>query len=86
MQFKQALATGKTGESNIAQWLIAKGNKILPVYEIAEGQYKGPTLYSQAGSLIAPDMLVFDKTGNVTWLEIKTRRGYHGEARGVEII
>jgi hypothetical protein len=76
MQFKKALAVGKTGESKIAKWLISRGNHVLPVYEIAENQFKGPALYYQGGSLVAPDMVVFDKCGNIVWLEIKAKSAF----------
>jgi len=40
--FKEKLAIGKTGESEIARWLISRGASILPVYEIAENQCELP--------------------------------------------
>lgn len=74
--FKESLAIGKTGESEIAQWLINRGSSILPVYEIAEDQYKGPAVYSAKNvSIIAPDMLVFNSKG-ITFIEAKHKNAF----------
>jgi len=74
--FKQSLEIGKTGESEIAKWLINRGSSILPVYEIAENQFKGPAVYSADNlSIIAPDMLIF-KEGKATFIEAKHKEAF----------
>ncbi len=74
--FNQSLAEGKTGESQIAQWLKSKGSNILPIYEIADNQFKGPALYSKDGStIIAPDMAVFNHKG-ITFIEAKHKNAF----------
>ena len=74
--FEQKLKQGKIGESQIAEWLKSRGNNILPVYEIADGQYKGPAIYtSGGGSIIAPDMLVFGH-GKISWVEAKHKNAF----------
>jgi len=74
--FNEKLIEGKTGESQIAQWLKARGNHILPVYEIADGQFKGPAVYtSSGGTVIAPDMLIFGN-GKVSWIEAKHKNAF----------
>ena len=72
--FDSSLEEGKIGESMIARWLIKQGRCVLPVYEKQSGEYKGPTLYSLGGALIAPDMLVF---GNeVYFAEAKNKSAF----------
>ena len=74
--FDKQLVTGKIGESEIARWLMSKGNNILPIYEVAKGQYKGPTVYSANGeSIIAPDILAFSDKG-IVWIEAKHKTGF----------
>jgi len=75
-EFARHLQTGKTGESVIAGWLRSRGNHVLPVYEIAEGQYKGPQLYTCDGhELIAPDILAIGG-GKVCWVEAKNKSAF----------
>ena len=75
MNFKAALDIGKTGETKIAKWLMTQGRSVLPVYEIAENQYKGPALYCHSKSLVAPDMLVLGQNKK-TWIEVKTKTAF----------
>jgi hypothetical protein len=77
MNFKEALAVGKTGETRVARWLMTQGRSILPIYEIAENQYKGPTFYceSEPDGLIAPDMLVIGPYSKA-WVEVKTKTAF----------
>ena len=66
-QFEKQLEAGKTGESEIALWFRARGAHVLPIYEIEKNQYAGPALYTASGgSLIAPDMLCFNKSGKIS--------------------
>lgn len=76
MNFQESLRFGKTGEGIIARWLNRRGFHVLPVYEKEQGEYKGPALYSVSGSLIAPDMLAFQKNGKTFWVEAKTKSAF----------
>jgi hypothetical protein len=74
--FSDQLENGKVGESLVAQWLKTKGYHILPIYEIADKQYKGPALYCCDGhDLVAPDMAVF-RNGKVSFIEVKYKTGF----------
>lgn len=74
--FQQSLESGKVGESQIAGWLRSRGQNILPVYEVADGQYKGPAVYSSEGEVIvAPDMLCFGQ-GKTIWIEAKHKNAF----------
>lgn len=71
--FKESLKVGQVGESEIAQFLKSRGNNILPIYEKAEGEFKGPALFAADGrEIIAPDMLCIN-TKNITWIEAKAK-------------
>jgi hypothetical protein len=74
--FSKRLPEGKTGETLIAQFLRSRGAHVLPVYEIAENQFKGPCLYSANGAtVIAPDMLVFSDKG-IIFVEAKHKEAF----------
>ena len=73
--FKKQLDIGKVGETEISKWLISRGANVLPVYEIAENQYKGPALYTMDGGVIAPDIICFKK-GKVTFIEAKHKNAF----------
>jgi len=74
--FKQTLSSGKVGETQIAEWLKKNGSSILPIYEIAENQFKGPALYGNDGNtIIAPDMAVFNANG-LTFIEAKHKNAF----------
>lgn len=74
--FKLTLSQGKTGETEIANWLMNRGNHVLPIYEIAENQFKGPSLFVSNGSdVIAPDMLVFSN-GVIRFIEAKHKNAF----------
>lgn len=75
MSFAEQLHFGKVGEGKIAQWLIAKGYSVLPVYEKELHTGKGPVLYTLPANLIAPDMLAF-KQDDVKWIEAKTKSSF----------
>lgn len=70
--FDEQLRWGKVGESVIASFLIARGCHVLPVYEILEGQFKGPQFYTSSGNYVAPDILVF-KEKKISWIEAKRK-------------
>ena len=74
--FNEQLEIGKTGESLIANWLKSRGNSILPIYEIADNQFKGPALYcNDNSSLVAPDMAVFGNN-DMLFVEAKYKSGF----------
>ncbi len=73
--FSKQLQIGKTGETEIATWLLGRGHGVLPIYEIAENQYKGPALYSGDNTIIAPDMMTI-KNGKVLFVEAKHKEGF----------
>jgi hypothetical protein len=62
-KFAANLAVGKVGESIISRYMQARGNAVLPVYEIEKSQGKGPQLFSVGKQFVAPDMLVFTANG-----------------------
>lgn len=76
MSFKQSLASGQVGESLIARWKRRQGSHVLPVYEKANNDYKGPRIFMAEGAhvpqLIAPDMLVMGQ-GTFLWIEAKQK-------------
>ena len=76
MNFAQTLEIGKTGESLVAQYFLRLGYSVLPVYEKAGAEHKGPVLFSAAsGPLIAPDMLVFNNKETL-WIEVKHKSAF----------
>ena len=73
MQFKESLAIGRVCESKVACWLrFNRGWSVLPVYEIAEGQFKGPQFFTPEAEIVAPDMLAM-KGATVRWIEAKQK-------------
>jgi len=72
LSFAESLNAGKVGESLISKWFQSRGYAVLPVYEVAEGQYKGPRLYMGESLFIAPDMLVMNHE-KVIWVEAKNK-------------
>jgi len=73
--FAQTLEYGVAAESSIAQWLIGRGWSVLPVYEKLLDDHKGPQLYTSSGSLIAPDLFVFN-SHKVLWVEAKHKSAF----------
>lgn len=73
--FRERLGVGQAGESVIARWLQRRHHTVLPVYEKILDTGKGPQLFLPAGSLIAPDMLVY-KGGRVQWVEAKHKAAF----------
>jgi hypothetical protein len=68
--FAAKLAHGKVAEGLIARWLMARGNSVLPVYEIEKSHGKGPQLFAAPGERVAPDMVTFTNAGAL-WIEAK---------------
>ncbi len=76
MSFTENSLVGKVGETDVARWLMSRGCRILPVYEIAENQHKGPVFYAnRIRQLVAPDMFVFG-TEKIFWAEVKTKSAF----------
>ena len=75
MNFDGQLKYGQVGESRIAEWLRARGNSILPVYEIEKQTGKGPRLFAPDRQIIAPDMFVF-KGSDAFWIEAKHKNAF----------
>ena len=76
MSFEDNLAIGKTAETDIARWLMSRGNKILPVYEKEEKKYQGPVFHaSELRKLVAPDLLVFGSQ-EIFWAEVKRKSAF----------
>lgn len=75
-QFNKSLKMGKVGESYIANWLRSRGHNVLPVYEIEQGQFKGPAVYSADWrEIVAPDMIAFQKE-KIFWIEAKHKDAF----------
>lgn len=73
MSFEERLQRGKVAETKIANWLrFQRHYSILPVYEIAEGQYKGPQVFTPSKELVAPDLFAF-KDDKAKWIEAKQK-------------
>lgn len=68
--FARQLQIGRVAEGLIAKWLQARGNAVMPAYEIEKSHGKGPQLFSTEGKFVAPDMIVFAHEG-VQWIEAK---------------
>ena len=72
VDFAAALASGQVGEGRIAQWLLARGWNVLPVYETELDTGKGPRLYTPDRPVIATDMFIF-RADSALWIEAKTK-------------
>jgi hypothetical protein len=75
MNFSARLDEGRAGESAIARWLRLRGSSVLPVYEKLIDDGKGPRLFTPAGQLVAPDLVVF-RHGGVMWIEAKHKEAF----------
>lgn len=73
--FAQCLETGKVAESVIGRWLMRQGYAVMPAYEKAEQEFKGPQLFSMDGELVLPDMVLF-KPGRTLFVEAKCKTGF----------
>ena len=69
--FERQLAFGQIAETQIAMWVISRGNLVLPIYDVEIKTGKGPRLFGGDNKeLVAPDLLVMS-SGGVYWLEAK---------------
>ena len=70
-QFNRQLAFGQIAETQIAKWIISRGNLVLPIYDVEINSGKGPRLFGGVdGELVAPDLLIMSAMG-VYWIEAK---------------
>jgi hypothetical protein len=76
VSFSDSLKTGRVAESMIARWMMRRGFCVLPVYDLAEQQYKGPQLFSCDGEFVAPDMLALKLGGPILFVEAKCKAGF----------
>ena len=77
MSFEQSLSFGRVGEGAIATWFRRMGYSALPVYELELESGKGPQLFAPAEELIAPDLLIFNRSkGKVFWIEAKHKSAF----------
>ena len=75
MTFSTAYQYGFAGETAIALWLRSRGNCVMPVYEKIVDTGKGPQLYMPKGTLIAPDLFVFNSE-RALWIEAKHKTAF----------
>lgn len=74
-RFRESLEFGKAAETAIAKWLIGRGCKVLPAYEIVDAKFEGPRLFCKEGNLVTPDLLVF-ADGGTCWIEAKHKTAF----------
>lgn len=70
--FHKSLAKGRLAESEIARYLRLRGWTVIPVYEIEEGQNKGPQIFMPDEEAVAPDLLVW-KDRRFRFIEAKNK-------------
>lgn len=71
--FEERIAQGREIEKAVAAWLMARGTKILPVYDysgLADGKAPKFTAAKISESLVVPDLLGA-KSGHCIWFEVK---------------
>lgn len=74
-EFKRSLDAGLLAEGAIAEWLRARGNTVIPAYQIEHNDHKGPQVYTPTEELISPDLLVW-KNGETCWVEAKSKSAF----------
>jgi len=75
-EFQVNLLKGRLlGEGPIALWFIKRGYCVLPAYDIEINTGKGPRLFTTAGGIIVPDLLVFNSE-RVVWIEAKSKNAF----------
>ena len=74
-KFTESLQIGHVAETKIAKWLISKGHKVLPAYQIVDNKDGGPKFFCKEGNFVTPDMLVFCGNGMV-WIEAKHKTAF----------
>jgi hypothetical protein len=75
MSFEEKLKEGLLGEGEISKWFISRGYSVLPAYEVELNHGKGPRLFTKEGTLISPDLLVFNAS-RILWIEAKTKSAF----------
>lgn len=69
-QFQAKLAWGQLAETDIAAWLMSRGAKLLPAYDIEYDSGKGPRLFGKDFQAATPDFLIW-RQGKSLWIEAK---------------
>lgn len=69
--FEKQLAFGQIAETEIARWLLDRGNFVLPVYDIEYDSGKGPRLFGKNEQIVAPDLVVIRHDKSLCWIEAK---------------
>lgn len=69
--FQSQLAFGQIAETDIARWLLQRGNVLLPIYEKEIDTGKGPRIFFGNGDFVAPDFLVLRGHERIYWIEAK---------------
>lgn len=69
--FQSQLAFGQIAETDIARWLLQRGNVLLPIYEKEIDTGKGPRVFFSGGDFVAPDFLVLRGGDRIYWIEAK---------------
>lgn len=70
-EFQKQLAFGQIAESQIAKWIISRGGIVLPIYDVEYDTGKGPRLFAENETWIAPDLLIINKALETLWIEAK---------------
>jgi hypothetical protein len=67
--FEQKLAFGQEGEHEVAEFLLKRGVKIMPLYQFTPDH--APFIFSDTQKIISPDLFCFSKC--VFMVEVKTK-------------
>ncbi len=80
--FEAAKARGRAWEERWATYLVTQGHAVVPTWLLdGESGDKAPSMSTQGGELILPDMLAFGGEGR-TWWECKSKTGADYYRRG----
>lgn len=76
MRFEESLSIGRASESAIAKWLRSRGWAVLPAYEKAGSEFKGPQVFfPESCALVAPDFLSW-RGKCARWIEAKHKTAF----------
>lgn len=71
--FEETLAIGRRTENRIVEWLRARNNGVITVYEIQHEKGGGPRFFTKTRAYVAPDVLVFPKHQPIKTLWCETK-------------